>query len=43
MNENNGNRTWRKDPSFWGTRFRLIQPNLRKIDAKGLDVRALMD
>jgi len=43
MSENNGNRIWRKDPSFWNTRFRLIQPNLRKIDAKGLDVRALMD
>lgn len=37
------NKDYQKDPSFWQSPFRLIQPNLRKIDAKGLNVRALVD
>src|SRR5690606_12638449 len=34
---------YEKDASFWQSRFRLIQPNLRLIDAEGLDVNAMMD
>jgi len=35
--------SYAKDASFWQSRFRLIQPNLRLIDAEGLDVNAMMD
>lgn len=34
---------YEKDPSFWQKPFRLIQPNLRKIDARGMDVCAMLD
>lgn len=34
--------TYTKDPSFWNTRFRLLQPNLRLTDASGLDIRAMV-
>ncbi|MFP7334959.1 beta-galactosidase trimerization domain-containing protein [Shouchella clausii] len=35
--------TYQKDPSFWKTRFRLLQPNLRKIDAIDLNVEAMIE
>ncbi|TSB47755.1 alpha-amylase family protein [Alkalicoccobacillus porphyridii] len=35
--------TYQKDPDFWNTRFRLIQPNLRKIDAINLDIEELIN
>ncbi|MEN0641876.1 alpha-amylase family protein [Alkalicoccobacillus gibsonii] len=34
---------YQKDSDFWKTRFRLIQPNLRKIDAIHLDVHSLLN
>ena len=32
-----------KIPDFWRRPFRMIQPNLRKIDAKGLEPKRLVD
>ncbi|MBD2844364.1 beta-galactosidase trimerization domain-containing protein [Paenibacillus sp. IB182496] len=35
-------RNGQKEASFWSRPFRLLQPNLRSIDARGLDVKALV-
>jgi len=32
-----------KIPAFWKRPFRMIQPNLRKVDARGLDPKRLVD
>ncbi|WP_010269059.1 alpha-amylase family protein [Paenibacillus senegalensis] len=39
---NHKSEKYEKDPSFWSTRFRLLQPNLRLPDAKGLDVAGMV-
>ncbi len=35
--------TYKKDKSFWKKPFRLIQPNLRKIDAVTINVKDIVE